>query len=283
MASAKRGNVHAHLALVDRRLLVLVVELDRVFDRDDVVVEVVVHVVDHRRQRGRLAGTGRARHQAPARAAAYTDRPAPAACPRSLKFKSFAGICRSTIATLPRCLKIETRKRAWSPKAKPKSESADLLQLLLAPLGRDALHQRHGVFRLEDLGFQPYQPPIEPQHRRLAHRNVQVARLAGNHGLEQFIDKDTCHELPRFPEETAHPEPLGHRASAALCSEKRRVAPRLFAAYCRVPNILSYYRPSPHARPRLGTGTLRIPSPTSGSSRPAANPSVSPSETPLPG
>ena len=39
MASAKRRHVDADLALVDRRLLVLVVELDRVFDRDDVVVE----------------------------------------------------------------------------------------------------------------------------------------------------------------------------------------------------------------------------------------------------
>ena len=41
------GHVDADLALVDRRLLVLVVVLDRVFDRDDVVVEVVVDVVDH--------------------------------------------------------------------------------------------------------------------------------------------------------------------------------------------------------------------------------------------
>jgi len=38
-------------------------ELDRVFDRQDVAVLVFVEVIHHRRQRGRLAGTGRPRHQ----------------------------------------------------------------------------------------------------------------------------------------------------------------------------------------------------------------------------
>ena len=57
------GDVDADFALVDRRLLVVVIELDRVFDRDDVVIDVVVDVVDHRRQRGRLARTGRTGHQ----------------------------------------------------------------------------------------------------------------------------------------------------------------------------------------------------------------------------
>ncbi len=41
--------------------------------------------------------------------------------PRSVKVISFKGICRSTMATFPRCLKIATRNRAMSPKAKPKS------------------------------------------------------------------------------------------------------------------------------------------------------------------
>ena len=35
----ERRHVDADLALVDRRLLVVVIELDRVFDRDDVVVD----------------------------------------------------------------------------------------------------------------------------------------------------------------------------------------------------------------------------------------------------
>ena len=63
-------HVDADLALVDRALLVRVVELDRVFDRDDVVVERLVEVVDRRRQGGRLARTRWARSPAPGRAAA---------------------------------------------------------------------------------------------------------------------------------------------------------------------------------------------------------------------
>ena len=51
------------LALVDDRLAVRVQELDRVLDRDDVLLHRPVHVVDHRRERRRLAGAGRARQQ----------------------------------------------------------------------------------------------------------------------------------------------------------------------------------------------------------------------------
>ena len=47
----ERRHVDADLALVDRRLLVLVLKLDRVFDRDDVMVDVLVEVVDHAGQR----------------------------------------------------------------------------------------------------------------------------------------------------------------------------------------------------------------------------------------
>ncbi len=66
--------------------------------------------------------------------------------------------------------------------------AADLLQLLLAPLRRDALHQRHGVVRLEDLGFQPLQVAVQPHDRRLADGDVQVAGLAVNDRLQQFVD-----------------------------------------------------------------------------------------------
>ena len=57
--------VGADLALVDHRHLVVVEVLDRVFDREDVDRLGLVDPVDHRRQRGRLARTGRAhcKHQ----------------------------------------------------------------------------------------------------------------------------------------------------------------------------------------------------------------------------
>ena len=52
--------VGAELALVDHALLVGVHELDRVLDRHDVLVARRVDLVDHRRERGRLARAGRA-------------------------------------------------------------------------------------------------------------------------------------------------------------------------------------------------------------------------------
>jgi hypothetical protein len=55
--------VRADLALVDQTLLGLVHELDRVLDRQHVAEFVFVQVVDHRRQRRRLARAGRPGHE----------------------------------------------------------------------------------------------------------------------------------------------------------------------------------------------------------------------------
>ncbi len=59
--------VLADLALVHEALDVLVNELDRIFDRDDVVGAVLVDVVDHRGERRRLARPGRTGHRPRAR------------------------------------------------------------------------------------------------------------------------------------------------------------------------------------------------------------------------
>src|SRR5436190_2094377 len=60
---AERARVDAHFSVVDQAALRLVHELDRVLDRDDVVLAVLVGVVDDGGQRGGLAGAGRPRHQ----------------------------------------------------------------------------------------------------------------------------------------------------------------------------------------------------------------------------
>jgi hypothetical protein len=59
----ERQRVLTHLALVDDRVLVAVEELDRVLDRDDVLVVMGVHPVDHRRERRGLPGAGRSGHE----------------------------------------------------------------------------------------------------------------------------------------------------------------------------------------------------------------------------
>ncbi len=55
----ERRHVDTDFALIDCRLLVIVVVLDRVFQRDDVMINIVVDPVDHAGQTGGLAGTGR--------------------------------------------------------------------------------------------------------------------------------------------------------------------------------------------------------------------------------
>jgi len=56
LAEARR--VRPDLTLVDDAALVLVEKLDRVLDRDDVIGPLAVDLVDHRRERRRLAGAG---------------------------------------------------------------------------------------------------------------------------------------------------------------------------------------------------------------------------------
>ena len=55
--------VHADLALADQAVLARMHEFDRVLDRQDVAFHARVHVVDHRRERRRLAGAGLAGDQ----------------------------------------------------------------------------------------------------------------------------------------------------------------------------------------------------------------------------
>ena len=59
----RRRRVGAHLALVDDRALVGVEHLDRVLDRDDVTLAVLVHVVDHGRDGGGLPRAGETGHE----------------------------------------------------------------------------------------------------------------------------------------------------------------------------------------------------------------------------
>ncbi len=90
--------------------------------------------------------------------------------------------------TLPRCLKIETRNRQQSPKAKPKSEP---------PTSCNSCWQRSGVMLFisavvssgsKHLGFQLPHAAVQPQHRRLADGDVQIARPLLHHGVQQLVD-----------------------------------------------------------------------------------------------
>ena len=62
----KGHRIGMQLALIDQAALVRMQVFDRIFDRDDVFMALSVDLVDHRRDRRRLTGTGRAgdEHQA---------------------------------------------------------------------------------------------------------------------------------------------------------------------------------------------------------------------------
>ena len=62
-AFGERRDVRAQLALDDLALLAAMDEFDRIFERHDVEPPRGVQVIDHRGQRGRLAGAGGAGHQ----------------------------------------------------------------------------------------------------------------------------------------------------------------------------------------------------------------------------
>ena len=113
--------------------------------------------------------------------------------PRSSKLKSLLGICRRTMPTKPFCLKIETRKRARSPKAKPKSAP---------PFSCSSFCDRSGAMLFiratvssgsRTLVSSRFMWPSQPQHGRLPDGDVQVARLALDDRVQQFVDENRAH------------------------------------------------------------------------------------------
>ena len=75
---------------------------------------------------------------------------------------------------LPFCLNTDTRNRAAVAKGKTEVRAAFLLEFLLAAFRRDALHQRRRVVRLQHLGLQGPQMPVDAQDRRPAHGDVNI-------------------------------------------------------------------------------------------------------------
>ena len=59
----ERVGVHADFAVLHQAILAAMHKLDRIFDRDDVIVPLQVRVIHHRRERGGFAGAGRPGHQ----------------------------------------------------------------------------------------------------------------------------------------------------------------------------------------------------------------------------
>ena len=106
------GRVAVKFALMNRAFLVLVQELDGIFDGQDVVGLFVVDLINDRGQRGRFAGTGRSRDQHDAVAHSTNFAKLRAANSAMRNRERLLGITRITMAQVPRCINIFTRNRA---------------------------------------------------------------------------------------------------------------------------------------------------------------------------
>ena len=160
-------HVDADLALIDRRFLVVVVELDRILDRDDVVVDVLVDVVHQAGQRRALARTRRPGHQeqpaGPQHQLGHHVRQ-----PQLLRRQHVVGNLPQHHRDLAALLEDRDAEPGLSPKAKPKS---------VPPFSCSSRWQRSGVMLFINatvssgssvLVSSLPQPAVQPKHGRLA-------------------------------------------------------------------------------------------------------------------
>ena len=191
-------HVGADLPLVDRALLRLVIKLDRILDRDDVVIVGFVDEVDQARERGAFARAGGARHEKQATR------------PLGHLFADFRHTqllgSEHLVGDLPehhgdRALLLEHAHAETGHIFEGEAEvAAPLLgQFRLTSLGGDRLHQAVGVVGGEHLGVLGRHGAAHPKHGGQAHCDVDVAHAPLHGRRQELVDLDRAHRL------------LGHR------------------------------------------------------------------------
>ena len=186
---AERRRVGAELALVDDAGAVPVEKLDRVLDREDVLVPRAVHVVEQRGQRGRLAGTGRAGDQdKTARLLRELVQPG-----GHVELFERLDARRNEPERGGQALALEEGVDAESRQTRDGVREVDLapsLEMLLL-LGRDdAVEQRARLLRGKLVVFdKPFELAVDPNDRRGARSHVEVRRITLDHDGEQFVDR----------------------------------------------------------------------------------------------
>jgi hypothetical protein len=199
---AKARHIDADFPLINGRFLAVVIELDGIFDRNDMVVDSLIQVIHHARQRRAFARSRGTRDQ---------EKPArphnqPFHRGRQPKLLHRQQLVRNlpqnhgNIATL---LEHRDAEACHVSKGKAKVATAHGLQFLLAAVGRDAFHQRNGVGRLQNLRLEFLHVPVMADHRRLADRNVQVARALLYDRMQEFVDQHRFHRYAQTIRPTA--------------------------------------------------------------------------------
>src|SRR5690606_15454636 len=188
---AEAVGVTVHLALVDQALLRGVHELDRVLDREDVRVLVLVDVVEHRRQGGRLARAGRAGHQDQA-LRLLDQRAEDGRAAQVLEGQHLGGNGaehRRRAAVLVEGVDAEARQ------ARDLEREVDLEELLVVAallVRHDVVDQRVQLLVVQRRDVDPAHVAIDPDHRRQARRPMQVGSLVLYRERQQFGDIHAC-------------------------------------------------------------------------------------------
>ena len=185
-------NVVAHFSLVHDRFLVLVVVLDRVFHGHDVVIHVLVHIVDHGRQRGRLAGPCRPRDKKqPTRTPdqILTHIRQPDLIERQEPVRDLAKHDRD-IASLTEYGYTESGSIAVG---KAEVGAPLFLKFLLVAFRRNGFHERNHVVGIEHLGLQVSQPAMKADSRLPPGRQVEVRTTGFHDGIQQAVNLNCGH------------------------------------------------------------------------------------------
>jgi hypothetical protein len=172
-------------ALVDQAALVLVDELDRVLDGEDVLVPLGVDLVDHRRQRRRLARAGGTGDQdQPARTLGQIGQHLrQAELAEALDDLGDDAVDGGDGAALVEHVAAEARDAA---DAERKVQLQRFLEPLLLQVGEDAVDQPLGLGRAERRQVERLEVPVDADLRRRVGRDVQIRSVVGDERLEQF-------------------------------------------------------------------------------------------------
>ena len=183
------GGVEPDLTLVDDAVAVGVEDLDRVLDRDDVLVARAVDVVEHRRERRRLARAGRARDEH--EAAVLLGEPLHAR--RQAQLLEARHLARDHAERERDRAALAEGVDAEAGQALGGVRDVEVAALVehLQPLGRDA---RHRLERAEQVLLVQRRTVLErpdravaTQHRRLVELEVDVARAEFNGAPKEGI------------------------------------------------------------------------------------------------